>query len=114
MARTGRVPLGSLCRRYRGHVYSALDHARAAIELMEPSPDPVTVLSETDGPEGAWLQTIDTAIRAHLPVLAARACVALGHLAEAQAILVGHFGCEDIAEASEPSTLATLASVRGD
>ncbi len=94
-------------------VSSVLDHTQAATELMGPSPDPITGRFGTDSPEGAWLKTIDTAIYANLPVLAARACIALGQLAEAQAILAGHFGCEGIAEASEPSTLATLACHQG-
>jgi LuxR family transcriptional regulator, maltose regulon positive regulatory protein len=92
---------------------SVLEHAQAAIELMGPSRDLITPHYETHSPESAWLQTIDTAIRAHLPVLAARACVSLGQLDEAEAILASHFASLDMAEASEPSTLAALATRRG-
>jgi LuxR family transcriptional regulator, maltose regulon positive regulatory protein len=94
-------------------VSSVLDHTRAAIELMGLSPDLISGRPKTNSPEEAWLQTIDTAIYAHLPVLAARACVLLGQLDEAEDILEGHFANEDIAEASEPSTVATLAARRG-
>jgi LuxR family transcriptional regulator, maltose regulon positive regulatory protein len=89
---------------------SVLDHCRSISELMgwghasgQAGPDLVS----------PWSDSVDTAIAAHAPILAARAHVWLDQPDQAQAILVGYFGSEEAAEASQPATLAMMACRQG-
>jgi LuxR family transcriptional regulator, maltose regulon positive regulatory protein len=92
---------------------SVLEHAKAARDLLGSNAEAISGRYEADEPDGSWLGTVDSAIGAHLPLLVARSQVWLGQLDEAQANLAGHFVSNDIAEASEPSTLAILAARQG-
>jgi LuxR family maltose regulon positive regulatory protein len=59
------------------------------------------------------LRTVDAVIRDQLPVLAARAQIALGETQKAEAFLLERYGGPEQAEASQPATLALLASHQG-
>jgi LuxR family maltose regulon positive regulatory protein len=90
-----------------------IDHCRAAVDLMVPTPEAVTGRCPTIEPQSAWLHPIDRAIAARLPVLAARAHAWVGQPDDAGAILTDHFGSRDAAEASQPATVAMMACRQG-
>ncbi len=97
---------------------SVLDHCRSMSELMawdHPSGHPDRFDPDRVDPylDGAWSDSIDAAIAAHVPILAARAHVWLDQPDQAQAILVRHFGTEEAAKASQPATLAMMACRQG-
>ena len=90
-----------------------LEHCRAANELMEWALAPRLSGCDAPGLDGSRLETIDAAMAARLPVLAARANFWLGEPDRAQEMLLSHFGTQDRAEASEPGILARIACRQG-
>jgi LuxR family maltose regulon positive regulatory protein len=92
---------------------SVLDHCRTLSELMgPPGPAGGGGARSANGFE-SWAHTIDGAIEAHVPILAARAHVWLDQPDQAQAILVKRFGTEEAAEARQPATVAMMACRQG-
>jgi DNA-binding CsgD family transcriptional regulator len=89
-----------------------LEHAAASVQIIEQAsgsgPDP-------HGPPGSrgCLSTIDAVISEQLPLMAARAHIALGETTEAEARLVERYGPLADAECSQPATLALLACQQG-
>jgi LuxR family maltose regulon positive regulatory protein len=90
------------------------DHGQAAAELLAGR------ISESASMSGrsviscdSWLEALDEAIAAQLPVLVARGLIWLGELDPAQTVLADHFGTLERAEANQPSTLAVLACRQG-
>jgi LuxR family transcriptional regulator, maltose regulon positive regulatory protein len=90
-----------------------LDHCRSTSELMGWEHPTCDRGRRDPGLDGSWSDAIDDAIAAHVPILAARAHVWLDQPDQAQAILVGHFGTEEAAEARQPAILAMMACRQG-
>ena len=90
-----------------------LERTQATLELFGPNMGLIAGCGGSPAAGPSWVQTIDMAISAYTPLLAAHAHLWLGELDEAQEILVDHFGSQETAEANEPALLAMLACRRG-
>ena len=90
-----------------------VEHTQATLELFGPNMSPIAADEGSPAAAPSWEQTIDMAISAYTPLLAAHAHIWLGQLDEAQEILIDHFGSQGTAEAKEPALLAMIACRRG-
>jgi LuxR family maltose regulon positive regulatory protein len=91
----------------------ALEHCRAAGELMGPTPPRPHGSVPGHEPGLPWLEKLDAAVATHLPLLAARAHIRLGQPDRARPLLVDRFGTEERAEAAHPATLAMMSCGQG-
>ena len=89
-----------------------LEHSAAAAQIIEPAfaspPDP-----HEGRRSGGSLPTVDAVISEQLPLMAARAHIAIGETTKAEAMLVQQYGLLEAAESSQPATLALLACQQG-
>jgi LuxR family maltose regulon positive regulatory protein len=89
-----------------------LQHCAAAARSMGPRSQGRAYPHQDQGSDSC-LRTVDAVIWDQLPVLAARAQIALGETRKAEAFLLERYGGPEQAEASQPATMALLASHQG-
>ncbi len=92
---------------------AVLERTQATLELFGPNMGLIAGCGGSPAAGPSWVQTIDMAVSAYTPLLAAHAHLWLGELDEAHEVLVDHFGSLETAEADEPALLALLACRRG-
>ena len=90
-----------------------VEHCRAADASVRSRPKQTTHPPAGAESESCLQGAIDAVVAVQLPLLAARAHIALGQPQQAEAILLERYDSREHAEASQPATMAMLACCQG-